>query len=86
MLFRYSKNYAGDDISQYDSANILGYSDVLKISKGMTQAFQWGIGSGVINGTSDTTLSPQGTATRAQIAAMLSRYCNKFILKIPVMM
>ncbi len=86
MIFRYSKNYAGDDVSQYDTANILGYSDVLKISKGMTQAFQWGIGSGVINGTSATTLSPQGTATRAQIAAMLSRYCNKFILKIPVAM
>ncbi len=84
MLFRYSKNYAGDDVSQYDTANILGYSDVLKISKGMTQAFQWGIGSGVISGTTSTTLTPQGTATRAQIAAMLSRYCNKFILKVPV--
>ncbi len=86
MLFRYAKNYAGDDVSQYDSTNILGYSDVLQISRGMTQAFQWGIGAGIINGTSDTTLTPQGTATRAQVAAFLSRYCNKFVLKVPVMM
>ena len=86
MLFRYAKNYAGDDVSKHDTTNILGYSDVLKISQGMTQPFQWGIGAGVINGTSDTTLSPQGTATRAQVAAILSRYCNQFVLKIPVIM
>ena len=84
MLFRYAKNYAGDDISKYDTTNILGYSDVLKISQGMTQAFQWGIGSGIITGTSSTTLTPQGTATRAQVAAILSRYCNKFVLQTPV--
>ena len=86
MLFRYAKNYAGDDVSKYDTTNILGYSDVLKISKGMTQPFQWAIGAGIITGTSSTTLTPQGTATRAQIAAILSRYCNQFVLKVPVIM
>ena len=34
MLFRYAKNYAGDDVAKYDTTNILGYSDVLQISKG----------------------------------------------------
>ena len=86
MLFRYAKNYAGDDVAKYDTTNILGYSDVLKISKGMTQPFQWAIGAGIITGTSSTTLTPQGTATRAQIAAILSRYCNQFVLKVPVIM
>ena len=86
MLFRYAKNYAGDDVAKYDTTNILGYSDVLQISKGMTQPFQWGIGAKIISGTSATTLTPQGTATRAQVAAILSRYCNSFVLKIPVNM
>ena len=86
MLFRYAKNYAGDDVAKYDTTNILRYSDVMKISRGMTQAFQWGIGAGIVSGTSSTTLTPQGTATRAQVAAMLSRYCNSFVLKLPVMM
>lgn len=86
MLFRYAKNYAGEDVSKYDTTNILGYSDVMQISKGMTQPFQWGIGAGIINGTSTTTLGPQETATRAQVAAILSRYCNKFVLKVPVVM
>jgi hypothetical protein len=35
------------------------------------------IGLGLMNGTSDTTLSPQGTATRAESAAMLKRLLVK---------
>lgn len=85
FLFRYAKNYAGNDVSLYDSTNILGYSDVLTVSKGMTQAFQWAIGAGIVNGTTDTTLSPKTLATRAQVAAILSRYCNQFINTVPVL-
>jgi len=84
FLFRYAKNYAGDDVAKYDNVNILGYTDVLQISRGMTQPFQWGIGSGIVSGTSTTTLSPKANTTRAQVAAILTRYCNTFLLKIPV--
>ena len=84
ILFRYAKNYACDDVSLYDNTNILGYSDVMNISKGMTQPFQWAIGAGIISGTSDTTLDPKGSATRAQVAAIFSRYCNKFMNTVPV--
>jgi hypothetical protein len=35
------------------------------------------IGLGLMNGTTDTTLSPQGTATRAESAAMLKRLLAK---------
>ena len=84
MLFRYAKNYAGDDVSLYDGTNILGYADINDISYGMVQPMQWGVGAKIINGTSDTTLSPKGTATRAEVSAFLSRYCNKFVLKVPV--
>lgn len=84
FLFRYAKNYAGDDVSLYDNTNILGYSDVLEISKGMTQPFQWAIGAGIVNGATENTLDPKGNASRAMVAAVLSRYCNKFINLVPV--
>ena len=84
FLFRYAKGYAGDNVSLYDNTNILGYSDVLEISRGMTQPFQWAIGAGLVNGATDTTLDPKGTASRAMVAAVLSRYCNKFVNTVPV--
>jgi len=84
MLFRYAKNYAGDDISQYDGTNILGYSDVLSLGKGMSQAFQWAIGAGIVSGTTDNRLNPTGYALRSHVAAFLARYCNKFVLLVPV--
>jgi len=84
ILFRYAKSYAGEEVSLYDGTNILGYTDVLQISRGMTQPFQWAIGAGIVSGASSTTLNPKGTATRAQVAAILSRYCNKFVLIEPV--
>ena len=86
FIFRYAKNYVNDDVGKYDDTNILYYDDILDVSKGMTQSFQWAIGAGVIKGTTDTTLNPKGTATRAQVAAILSRYCNTFMNTVPVMM
>lgn len=84
FLYRYAKNYAGDDTAAFEETNILKYSDSMDIAKGMTQAFQWAIGAGYISGTTDTTLSPLGPATRAQVAAIFSRYCNQCFLKVPV--
>lgn len=84
FLFRFAKNYSGENVGLYDNTNILIYTDALQISKGMTQAFQWAIGSGIVNGTTDTTLSPKDVTTRAQVAAILSRYCNKFVNAVPV--
>lgn len=36
----------------------------------------WAISTGLITGTSDTTLSPGGFATRAQAAVILTRFCQ----------
>lgn len=84
FMFRFAKNYAGDDVSLYDNTNILGYTDALEISKGMTQPFQWAVGAGLVNGTTTTTLSPKDPTTRAQVATILMRYCNRFIHTVPV--
>lgn len=41
---------------------------------------KWAVGSGLMNGKGDGILDPQGTATRAEIAAMLHRFIEKYRL------
>ena len=41
---------------------------------------QWVVGSGLVKGKSGNLLDPQGTATRAEIAAMLHRFIEKYEL------
>lgn len=84
ILFRFARNYVGLDVSLYDSTNILIYSDVLQISQGMAQPFQWAVGAKVIYGTSHTTLEPRGMATRAQVATVFQRFCTYFMDTVPV--
>ena len=84
ILFRFARNYVGVDVSLADSTNILGYSDVLQISHGMAQPFQWAVGTKIIYGTSRTTLEPRGMATRAQVAAVFQRFCTNFMDTVPV--
>ena len=38
----------------------------------------WAVENGIIQGMTETTLVPKGTATRAQVATILMRYCQKF--------
>ena len=84
VLFRFARNYVGVDVSLTDSTNIFGFSDVLQISQGMSQPFQWAVGAKVIYGTSGTTLDPRGMATRAQVAAVFQRFCTIFMDTVPV--
>ena len=58
------------------SASLDDYADAAKVSPYATQAMGWAIGTGLITGTSDTTLSPGGFATRAQAAVILTRFCQ----------
>lgn len=52
------------------------YTDIDEIASYAVPAFQWALASGVMEGTSDTTLEPQATATRAEAATMLMRLCE----------
>ena len=40
-------------------------------------SMKWAVGAGLINGTTDTTIAPQGTATRAQVAALVMRLADR---------
>ena len=55
------------------TTDLSAYTDADKVQPYATQAFQWAVASGVINGTSETTLSPENTTTRAQVCIMVSR-------------
>ena len=79
MLWRYAQT-EGYDVSVGENTNILSYTDVADLSEYAISAMQWAVGAGIINGTGDgSTLSPQGQATRAQAAVMLTRFCEEYV-------
>ena len=71
ILYRYAQ-LKGYDISE--TAGLTAYTDAASTSSWAQQAMKWAISHKLISGTSSTTLAPSGTATRAQIAAILMRY------------
>ena len=52
------------------------FADSNKISDFAKWGMNWAVGNQIVNG-SNGKLNPQGTATRAEAAAMLFNYCNK---------
>ena len=77
MLYRYAQ-YKGDDVSAGEDANILSYADAFDVSEYAIPAMQWACGAGVISG-KDGALDPAGSATRAEVAAMLMRFCQSVL-------
>ena len=67
MLWR----YAGEPASDY---SLSAFTDADSVSGYAATAMAWAVEHGIITGVTDTTLVPQGTATRAQCAAMLMRF------------
>lgn len=64
---------------RYDTnsrTNLSQYTDRGNISDYALEAMQWAVSQGLISGTSSTTLSPKNTVTRAQLAAILMRFCE----------
>lgn len=76
MLHRYA-SYKGHDVSAGENVNLLSYTDLAELGEYAVSAMQWAVADGIINGTSSSTLSPSGNATRSQIAVILMRYCEK---------
>ena len=67
------------EATQYDvsGANSLdGYTDVQSVSSYAVPALQWANAAGVVTGKSGSKLDPKGYATRAEVAAMLMRFCE----------
>lgn len=50
------------------------FNDRGQVAAYAVNGFSWAVSNKVVSGTSNTTLSPRGTATRAQVAVILVRY------------
>ena len=77
IFYRYA-DYKGYDLTVKGNPDT--FKDADKITDYAKTAMQWAVGSGLVKGKSGNLLDPQGTATRAEIAAMLQRFIEKYEL------
>lgn len=64
--------YKGEDVSS--GAALDGYSDAASVSDWAGESVEWAVAEGLLSGVTNNELAPQGSATRAQVAAMLQRF------------
>ena len=69
MMYRYAGSPA-------TSESLDGFTDNSAVSDYAADAMRWAVEQGIISGMGDGTLAPQGDATRAQVAAMLTNFIN----------
>ncbi|RGC59180.1 S-layer homology domain-containing protein [Agathobaculum butyriciproducens] len=69
MLYRYA------DVPEA-GGTLDAFTDADTVSAYAVDAMRWAAANGIVNG-SHGRLNPQGNATRAQVAAMLMRFCEK---------
>ena len=71
IFYRYA-DYKGYKLTV--TGNLDKFEDADKITDYAKTVMQWAVGNGLIKGKAENLLDPQGTATRAEIAAMLHRF------------
>ena len=71
IFYRYA-DYKGYKLTVTE--NLDKFEDADKITDYAKMVMQWAVGNGLIKGKSENLLDPQGTATRAEISAMLHRF------------
>ena len=74
IFYRYA-DYKGYKLTV--TGNLDRFEDADKITDYAKTVMQWAVGNGLIKGKAENLLDPQGTATRAEIAAMLHRFIEK---------
>ena len=75
IFFRYAQ-YKGYDVSTTESLD--RFTDKGSVSAWAQEAMKWAVGNGIMGGKGNNILDPKGTATRAEIAAMLHRFIEKY--------
>ena len=68
MLYRYAGSPAA-------SSSLDNFSDASTVSSYAVNAMQWAVANGIVNG-SNGKLNPKNNATRAEVAAILMRFCE----------
>ena len=76
IIYRFAK-MQGFDVSE--ASALESFTDASDVSAWALDAIKWANSVTLVNGTSETTLSPKDTATRAQVAAILMRFCENIV-------
>lgn len=77
MLYRYAQSHGQGFTGTWMFP--LDYADADQISDYAYEALCWMTMHGILNGVGENRINPQGTATRAEVAAVLMRYCETLI-------
>ncbi len=75
MLYEYAK-YKGYDVAK--AADLSGFADQGGISAYAVKPMQWAVAQELIFGVGGNALAPKAAATRAELAAVLHRFCEAF--------
>ncbi len=78
LLFNFSGGKSGME-TMFTSIYDQNYTDSAEIASWAKKAVYWGVYSELIKGTTEVTIEPNGTATRAQMARLLVNYIEKFM-------
>ena len=70
MMYRYAK-FLNMDTST--AGDLKQFGDKEKVSSWAEEAVTWAVGAGLMNGRGENILDPAGTATRAEVAAIMQR-------------
>ncbi len=76
ILYRYAA-WKGLDTTARGDLGV--FTDREEIQEYAVEPLSWAVGVGLVNGMGDGTILPSGNATRAQIATILTRYCQTFM-------
>ena len=72
FFYRFANFEAGEPIEV--TGDLSGYTDADLVADYAVDAMTWAVGEGVISGIGNNTLAPDNTASRAQMATVLTRY------------
>lgn len=76
MLYAYA-DFKGFDVDDREDLSVYT-GDVSKVHSWAYDAVSWAVASGVLSGNSATTLNPRGSATRAEAATMIYKFCINY--------
>lgn len=81
VFYNYAK-FKGYNITA--NGDLSAFTDAGDISAWAQEAMKWAVGSGLMNGKGNGIIDPKGTATRAEVAAMLHKFIENNKLVPPV--
>lgn len=73
FLYNYAA-YKGYDVSATN--DLAQFSDAAQVSSWAADVVKWAVGADLLHGVGDDKLAPTGTATRAEVAAILANFCE----------